>query len=169
MLHSNTGKIRRPLSLTLQRPLLTGSGLLFGWAKPVPYNPYNLKNQRWGEAFVAVAGPLTNILIALLFTLIARGAALLGLEIFALLAAVVVIANLFLGIFNLLPIPPLDGYTVLRGLLPYKFSLNLRAFESFMQRGGILTLAIILFVFTYFFSAPFTAMVMHLAYLLIGF
>ncbi len=149
--------------------VFTGSGLLFGWAKPVPYNPYNLRNQRWGEAFVAVAGPITNILLALLFALVARGSVALGLETFAVLSMTIVITNLFLGLFNLLPLPPLDGFTVLRGVVPYKFSLAMRAFEEYMQQGGIATLVIILFLFSYFLSTPFIGLVMHLARLLIGF
>lgn len=149
--------------------VFTNSGILFGWAKPVPYNPYNLKNQRWGEAFVAIAGVATNITIAILFALIARGSMMFGLETFAFLSAIIVTTNLFLGFFNLLPIPPLDGYTVLRGLVPYKFSMYMRAFEERMQQGGIATLVIILFVFSYFLSGPFIGLVMQIARLLIGF
>ena len=52
--------------------MFSGSPVLFGWAKPVPYNPYNLKNQRWGEALVALAGSATNILLAVIFGLIVR-------------------------------------------------------------------------------------------------
>src|SRR3989338_6489790 len=51
---------------------LTSSPFLIGWAKPVPYNPYNLRNQRWGEAMVAIAGPATNILLAVFFAMILR-------------------------------------------------------------------------------------------------
>src|SRR3989338_8546888 len=61
------GSVLIPLLL-----IFSGGGILFGWAKPVPYNSYNLKNQRWGEAIVAAAGSLTNIAIAILFALIAR-------------------------------------------------------------------------------------------------
>src|SRR3989344_2127263 len=61
------GTILIPLLLKL-----SGSPFLFGWAKPVPYNPYNLRNQRWGEAFVAVAGVATNLFLAILFGLLAR-------------------------------------------------------------------------------------------------
>lgn len=149
--------------------IFSGAGILFGWAKPVPYNPYNLRNQRWGEAFVASAGALTNIAIAILFALLTRVSAGFGLETFATLCVTVVITNLFLGLFNLLPIPPLDGYTVLRGLAPYRLSLALRSFEAYMQRGGFLTLMAILFVFAYFLSAPFIGLVLRLAGLLIGF
>ncbi len=148
--------------------VLTKSGILFGWAKPVPYNPYNLKNQRWGEAFVASAGALTNIALAIIFAFIARGADAAGFPVFTLLAGTVVLTNLFLGLFNLIPVPPLDGYTVLRGLLPYKFSVGLKSFEERMRSGGIITFILILFVFSYVLSGPFINVVIYLAGLLLG-
>lgn len=148
--------------------VLTNAGILFGWAKPVPYNPYNLKNQRWGEAIVGVAGVATNLAIAFMFAVIARVAAGAGNMEFAELAAVVVFVNLFLGLFNLIPLPPLDGFTVLRGALPPRLALPFRDFEEKIMRGGIFTLAIILFVFVQFFSAPFHAFVSSVFYFLIG-
>jgi Zn-dependent protease len=72
------GSILVPLFL-----VLTNTGLLFGWAKPVPYNPYNLRNQRWGEAIVGVAGVATNLLLAILFALITRAALADGSLLFA--------------------------------------------------------------------------------------
>jgi len=87
--------------------IFTHSSILFGWAKPVPYNPYNLKHQRWGETLVALAGPLSNILLALIFALVARVALPIGLPASAVVfAQLIVITNLFLGLFNLIPIPP---------------------------------------------------------------
>lgn len=148
--------------------VLTGAGFLFGWAKPVPYNPYNLKNQRWGEAIVGAAGVLTNLAIAVVFAIIARIAFGMGEAGFAELASLVVFVNLFLGLFNLLPIPPLDGYTVLRGLLPPKHSLAFRDFEEKIMRGGIFTLIIILFVFVQFLSAPFYNFVRSIFEVLVG-
>ncbi len=148
--------------------VLTQAGILFGWAKPVPYNPYNLKNQRWGEAIVGVAGVATNLLVAVLFALIARVAASQGLIEFAELAAVVVFANLFLGLFNLIPLPPLDGFTVLRGVLPLRLALPFREFEERLQRGGIFTLIIILFVFMQFLSEPFYKFVYSVFVFLVG-
>lgn len=148
--------------------VLTNAGILFGWAKPVPYNPYNLKNQRWGEAIVGVAGVATNILIAVVFALIARGAAGVGLVEFATLAASVAFVNLFLGLFNLIPIPPLDGYTVLRGILPPRLALPFREFDERLRSGGIFTLLIFLFVFSYFFASPFYSFVVWVFGLLVG-
>lgn len=148
--------------------VISNSGFLFGWAKPVPYNPYNLKNQRWGEAIVGVAGVATNLLIAVLFAFIARAAFVSGMEAFAGLAAIIVLVNLSLGFFNLIPIPPLDGYTVLRGILPYKASMAMRSFEDRIQAGGIFSLILILFLFSYFFSAPFGAFIRWVFSILIG-
>ncbi len=134
--------------------VLTHAGILFGWAKPVPYNPYNLKDQRWGEAIVGSAGVLTNLFLALLFALIARISYAYGIPTFGDLASTVCFVNLFLGMFNLVPFPPLDGFTVLRGLLPFKYALTLREFEEKLQRGGIITLLIVLFLFSQFLSEP---------------
>ncbi len=134
----------------------------------MPYNPYNLKNQRWGEAFVGVAGVATNLAIAVLFAIIARVAVAQGMGEFASLAAVVVLVNLSLGLFNLIPIPPIDGYTVLRGLVPYKMSMAMARFEDRMRAGGIFTLVLVLIILTQFFSAPFYALVQFCYHLLVG-
>lgn len=91
----------------------------FGWAKPVPVNPYNLQvNPRQGMLYVALAGPVTNIIVAVAL------AVLLRLGIFNFMPEIYMIAywavriNIILAIFNLLPIPPLDGSKILAGLLP---------------------------------------------------
>lgn len=148
--------------------VLSNTGVLFGWAKPVPYNPYNLRNQRWGEAIVAAAGIVTNFILAILFAVVARLAIADHAVLFAQLAATVTLVNLSLACFNLIPIPPLDGYTVLRGILPSRASLALRDFEATLMRGGIATIIIILIVFSYFLSEPFYMTVQWLYKLLIG-
>ena len=148
--------------------VITNAGILFGWAKPVPYNPYNLRNKRWGEAIVAAAGPGTNLFIAIIFGLIARfGVGQLP-DAFILIATVASFVNLFLGLFNLIPLPPLDGYTTLRGLLPYQASMALRDFENRIRGGGIASLILILIVFSVFFAGPFSLLVSYLFVLLIG-
>ncbi|MGE5540660.1 MAG: site-2 protease family protein [Bacillota bacterium] len=148
--------------------VLSHTNIMFGWAKPVPYNPYNLKNQRWGEAIVGVAGVATNLLIAVVFALVTRYAVGAGMPAFASAAATISFVNLFLGLFNLLPIPPIDGYTVLRGVLPYRYSLALRRFEDRIAQGGLLTLVLILFLFSQFFAGPFSYFVEWVFRLLIG-
>lgn len=128
-------------------PLLTYmlGGVVFGWAKPVPYNPYNLKIPKYGEAIVAFAGPLSNILIALAFSIYIRA---LGVATLASpaghIAILIVLVNLTLAIFNMIPIPPLDGFKVLWGILPYRFN-NLR---SFVERHMFVFLIIFLLTFS---------------------
>jgi Zn-dependent protease len=148
--------------------VLSHAGFMFGWAKPVPYNPYNLKNQRWGEAIVGGAGVATNLLLAVLFALVVRFTYAAGMSTFAELASAVVLVNLSLGLFNLIPFPPLDGFTVLRGMLPVRLMLPFRAFEETLQRGGFVTLIIFLFVFTQFLSSPFGALIFWLYRLIVG-
>jgi Zn-dependent protease len=121
-------------------------GFIIGWAKPVPFNPYNLRNQRWGEAMVAIAGPLSNISLAIVFGLVIRFAGgVLG-QAFLNLAGFVVLINITLAIFNLIPIPPLDGSKILFALLPYKWQ-GLR--ESFEKYGLILVFIFIFFLWQF--------------------
>ncbi len=146
--------------------VLSNAGMLFGWAKPVPYNPYNLKNQRWGEAIVGIAGVATNFALALIFALIARFSLASGEEVFASLAAIVSYVNLFLALFNLIPFPPLDGFTVLRGILPYRMSVSLRSVEQ--NLGGFVGLIGFLLIFSFVFAEPFHAFVRYIFGFLIG-
>ena len=97
---------------------LAHSPVLFGWAKPVPFNPYNLKNRKWGEALVAVAGPAVNIIIALIFGLTLRfGLAFIPVSA-VLMVEMIVLINILLAVFNLVPIAPLDGSKILFAFLP---------------------------------------------------
>lgn len=148
--------------------VFTGAGILFGWAKPVPYNPYNLKNQRWGEALVAFAGPGTNIFIAVFFALLIRfgGSALPAATLS--LAGAIVLVNLFLGLFNLIPIPPFDGYTVFSRMLPYRHSMVVQALEQRVRTAGPIGLLIILFLVVTFLATPFTQFVFWIFRMLVG-
>ena len=149
--------------------VFTGSPILFGWAKPVPYNPYNLRNKRWGEAIVAVAGSATNILLAILFALIVRFGASFGFDATALsLAAIIAFINLFLGFFNLIPFPPLDGFTALRAALPWHLSSGMGRFENRIRAMGTLSLILFLLVFSFIFVGPFFNFVSWIFGLLVG-
>jgi len=155
-----TGSFIVPLMLVLLK-----SSFVFGWAKPVPYNPYNLKNQKWGPGLVAISGPLSNFLIAGVFGLVAlflpldqtakteiglaavNGAAIFGAGYAPALfyfSSMVVWINVFLGIFNLIPIPPLDGSKVLFSFLPYKWTNA----QIFLEKYGFFILLFFLFSFS---------------------
>lgn len=108
---------------------LIPGGIIFGWAKPVPVNTYNLKGGRWGEAIVAFAGPASNIAIALLASFVLRFG--LGLAEASLnLLASIVLVNIVLFVFNMMPVTPLDGSKVLGALLPARFLKIRRLLES---------------------------------------
>ncbi|MBI2409906.1 site-2 protease family protein [Candidatus Kaiserbacteria bacterium] len=153
--------------------VFSGSPILFGWAKPVPYNPYNLRNQRWGEAFVAVAGSATNLLLAVIFGLLVRYGSAGGMFFVpgspALsLAATIAFVNLFLGLFNLIPFPPLDGFTVLRCALPWSLSRGLLSFESSVRGLGAISLILFILIFASVLARPFYGLVLLLFGLLTG-
>lgn len=137
------GSVILPLLL-----ILTNAGFVIGWAKPVPYNPNNLKNIRRGTFLISIAGILANIFIAILFGLIIRFAPTLGIPLylsdsitlhpFYRISTIIVFMNLILAIFNLIPIPPLDGSKILFSAIPPKY----RYIENFMERFGIFLLLI---------------------------
>ncbi|MEK7549356.1 MAG: site-2 protease family protein [Patescibacteria group bacterium] len=169
------GSIVLPLILFISQ-----SPFLFGWAKPVPYNPYNLRNQKWGPTLVALAGPASNLLLASLAALIAKllplsylakvdiisrlygviggegslfdrysllSEALSGslLSIFFGLLLIVILWNVVLACFNLLPIPPLDGSKLLYALLPLKEQT-----KAFLEQYGLFILIFVIL----FLSGP---------------
>lgn len=121
---------------------LIPGGVVFGWAKPVPFNPYNLKGGKWGPAYVALAGPLSNIIVALFFGLLIRFNDVLSLnESMIDIASVIVSLNIVLALFNLIPIPPLDGSKVLFAILPYR----LRFIEQQMYANQWMLLILVIF------------------------
>jgi Zn-dependent protease len=147
--------------------VLSQAGFLIGWAKPVPYNPYNLRNARWGEAIVAGAGPATNIFIALFFGLLIRFGDVFS-PAFITLAGYVVFINILLAIFNLLPIPPLDGSKVLKAILPYRLAYKYDAFIEMFTRYGMVASFLFIFLFISFLWKPFSVFVSFLFSLITG-
>ena len=111
--------------------LLMKAPFLFGWAKPVPYNPHNLqKGGRFADALVAFAGPLSNFLLAFLSGVLL--ALLKDFGFVALFLAQMVVVNIVLGVFNMLPIPPLDGSKIFPAFLPISARIAVeRAFYQF--------------------------------------
>jgi Zn-dependent protease len=133
--------------------VFTHSPILIGYAKPVPYNPYNLHG-KYDEALVAGAGPGTNILLALIFGL---GIRFFGMSMDqGLLQAFAVITyiNILLALFNLIPIPPLDGSKVLSSLLPGALGRAYDSFRASFERLGILSGTLLIMGIFYFLLAP---------------
>ena len=142
------GSVLLPLLL-----VVIGSPFLIGWAKPVPYNPYNLmKSPKWGPGIVAAAGPLSNLSVAVIFGLILR----LGIGgVFSFLSpefigpflqiiTYIIVINIVLAVFNLVPIPPLDGSKVLFTLLPYRALWV----QEFLESWGFVILIIFIVAFS---------------------
>ena len=126
--------------------IFSGSGIILGWAKPVPYNPGFLhKDYKYGPLKVALAGPASNIVVAIIFSLIIRfGGGVLGPQVLPLLGFVVFL-NILLAVFNLVPIPPLDGSKILTTFLPREYAIR-------FERIGLWGMALILFFLFFFFG-----------------
>ena len=128
---------------------LSPGGFLFGWAKPVPYNPYNLfRAPRWGEMIVAAAGPASNLVLALI------GGVLVRLQIFPDIAGVlmyIVVINVSLTVLNLIPVPPLDGSKILSSILPKSFGYD--ALRDRMEQNPFLGFGIVLLIIIVFGNA----------------
>lgn len=149
--------------------VMTGSPILFGAAKPVPYNPYNLSNQKWGEAMVAAAGPLANFVIAGIFAILVRAADILSLsDAFVSLSIQIIMLNIFLAFFNLVPIPPLDGSKILPRFLPYPLRMKYESFRNYFEQHIALGFALVIILFMVFFAGPLYVATQWLTMLLIG-
>jgi len=123
--------------------IITSGRFLFAYAKPVPYNPYNLKNQKWGPVMVALAGPGANLLLAFVFGLFVQFLPVPSLTAFL---YIIVYANVLLAVFNLVPIPPLDGSKLLYALLPDSQHQIKMALERY---GFVILIAFIFFGFQF--------------------
>jgi Zn-dependent protease len=132
-------------------------GFIFGWAKPVPYNPYNLKPGRFPEAAVAAAGPISNLLLALIFALVVRFGVSSGWPDATIhITALIVFVNILLAVFNLVPIPPLDGSRLLFAVFPDK----IYRLRNFFERYGFLLVIIFIF-FLWQFVEPVVDVIFH--------
>jgi Zn-dependent protease len=147
--------------------LLASMGqIAFGWAKPVPYNPHNLRDQKWGELIVALAGPAINICIATIAVILSQAIALSSVvkeeiirnfrnwsevgqilsgsleSIFFLFLVYIVFWNIVLALFNLIPIPPLDGSKILYSIFPIDIKVKV-----FLEQYGFFILLFVIFFF----------------------
>jgi Zn-dependent protease len=150
------GSVFLPLML-----MIMNSGFIFGWAKPVPYNPLKLKDPRRDTALLAFAGPLANLSLALIFGLLIR---IIGvIPLFASLTPFlmfIVWINLILAVFNLVPIPPLDGSKILFYLFPSpelemtlsRYGIILLLF--FIMFAGNIILPLVMMLFSLFTGIP---------------
>jgi len=155
------GSVLLPLFLILMARVI-GGGIIFGWAKPVPINPLNFRDKKYGEAKVALAGPAANILIAVIFGLLIRFLPLKNSVFGANLGMIfgyICWINLLLAIFNLIPIPPLDGYHILFTFLSSSFD----DLKIFLMRYGFFIL-----IFFIFFCFQFLVPLINLIFTLIA-
>ncbi len=129
--------------------VVSGTPFLIAWAKPVPYNPNNLTDKKYGEAKVAFAGPLGNLVIAVVFGLILKFIPFFSLTFSGLLGMIIYI-NLLLAVFNLLPLPPLDGSKILATFLP----AHLRERYLSMERFGFVIVILVVMLFGQVISGP---------------
>lgn len=141
--------------------VFSGTPFIIGWAKPVPYNPYKLhKDPKFGPLKVALIGPAVNIFLAIIFGLIMRLALPVLSEFIMMAFGFVVFINILLAVFNLLPIPPLDGSKILTILLPHPYSLM-------VQQVGLAGIFLVV-LFLVFFSGFIFGSTAFLTELIIG-
>lgn len=115
----------------------------FGWAKPVPFDPYNLANPRRDAALISLAGPASNIVVAILLSLILRIPTMnVGIDILQTMSVYIITINVALALFNLVPIHPLDGGKILTGILPEGLANEA---EVILHRYGTLILLFLIF------------------------
>lgn len=148
------GSVILPLVL-----IVSGSGFVVGWAKPVPYNPDNLKHGNRSVAKVSIAGIVVNLIIATFFGLLIRGSLMLGIvsQPFIQIASIIVLINIILALFNAMPFAPLDGFRFLSAVLPRKSAPIMNVIERFS-----FPLLLVFILFGWKVIAPFAFVIFRL-------
>ncbi|WP_337489906.1 site-2 protease family protein [Sutterella wadsworthensis] len=148
------GTIAVPGALLLMSALTGGGGLLFGWAKPAPINPRYFRNPLKAMTITAAAGPLSNLLQMIFWALLLKALAAIGFydKFVISVCAAGISVNLMLMAFNLIPIPPLDGGRIVRGLLPRQAGM---AFDKIEPYGFMILLVLMVGGGLSFFVRPF--------------
>ncbi len=138
--------------------IVSHTGFVFGWAKPVPYNEARLRNRRSSTLLVAGAGIIANLIIVLIFSIFIRMSMAFGIGVSLLpVFSSIVLLNIVLAVFNLVPLPPLDGSKILFALLPERF----RSFEFTLLRYSFVFVVIFIF-FLWKFIAPVVSILFNL-------
>lgn len=128
--------------LILMREIFQAPVIPFGWAKPVQFDPYNLANPRRDSALISLAGPISNFMVAIIVAILIHILVGSGMSLYAILLTPVVMLNVILGLFNLLPIHPLDGGKIFVGLLPESEAADA---DRFLQQYGFIILLFLIF------------------------
>jgi Zn-dependent proteases len=165
------GSVLVPGILALGAAAVPGApAFLFGWARPVPYNPYNFTDQKYGEAKVAAAGPAANLLIAVVFGALLQSSATLGLPPeFVGIAYQVIAINVLLMIFNLFPIPPLDGSKILPAFLPFELRMKYQNLRNTLEYNPGMAFLVLFLLIIFVLQAPLIYLTTLLTDLLAGF
>lgn len=164
------GSVIVPGILALGSTVAVGApSFIFGWAKPVPYNPYNFNDQKYGEAKVALAGPAINLMIAVIFGVLIQLRSILGLPpTFIDVAFQVIFINILLMVFNLLPIPPLDGSKILPAFLSFNLRMKYQNFRNILEQNVFLAFSLLFFIVFVFLREPLAFVVTYISYFLAG-
>lgn len=133
-------------SVILPALIFIGSGgsMVLGYAKPVPYNPANLRNPKYDSTKVALAGPATNFVIALIFGLFLRFSGVDPFSFLAIAFQIIVSVNLLLFVFNMIPMPPLDGFSAIMPFLSPAWQIRALRFSN---QGMILVFLVVFLAF----------------------
>lgn len=164
------GTVILPLIMLISG-FLSGNPFLIGWAKPVPVNPYNLQNPKKDMILIGALGPITNFMLAFCFTILLKVGIFQSGSLAEALIAFAIFLNLILGIFNLIPLPPLDGSHILAGFLSPEVEIKYMRIQPFafiiliiMSMTGILGLITfpIFHLWTYLFKLNFITPALNL-------